>query len=479
LTLRSARRDYSSRHIVVVARRVFGGLNMVAPAEQRNQRFGGYYKSGRKLPAEDAELTHVGPGTPGGEYLRRFWQPVAMSSELGARPLRLRILGEDLVLFRTRQGTLGLLDLHCSHRGTSLEFGIVTDQGISCCYHGWHYGTDGAILETPAEPPDSPIKQRLCHGAYPVRERSGLIFAYMGPPDVEPKFPLYDAEAVPGNRPLTYSLPFACNWLQVHENGMDPIHSVFLHTRASGTQFAEVFGALPVMTFAETRLGMISTTTRRWGDHVWVRTNDSIAPNLCQFGPFWEDGQAEKYFVPPAISRWIVPHDDTSCMTIGWRHFNDRMDPHGRGNPAEIGKGKVDFMGQTPDRAYPERQDQPGDYDAQVSQRPISVHALEHLGASDVGVAMLRRQLRTGTQAVKSGGRVAEAPRDGAGIIPTFAHDTIIRAPLTNRSDDQAFLRQIGDMVERIVVDSADHPRDLRPAHIEKQIRKGLKDLRA
>ena len=129
------------------------------------QAYSGYFK--RDIPREDEELTHVGPGEPCGEYLRRFWQPVAMASELTDVPLAVRILGEDLVLIRSLRGEIGLLNRHCSHRGTSLEYGKVTDEGVQCCYHGWHYAVNGQILETPGEDPDSQIKHRLTHGAYP------------------------------------------------------------------------------------------------------------------------------------------------------------------------------------------------------------------------------------------------------------------------------------------------------------------------
>src|SRR5581483_1058955 len=136
--------------------------------------------------------THVGPGTPCGEYFRRFWLPVGLSSALDDLPRAVRILGEDLVLFRDGRGRIGLIAAHCSHRGTSLEFGTVERDGLRCCYHGWLYGHDGCVLETPGEPPESTIRGRLYHGAYPTREFRGLVFAYMGPPEKLPEFPIYD-----------------------------------------------------------------------------------------------------------------------------------------------------------------------------------------------------------------------------------------------------------------------------------------------
>jgi phenylpropionate dioxygenase-like ring-hydroxylating dioxygenase large terminal subunit len=152
----------------------------------------------RERPGEDEELTRVGPGTPCGEYLRRFWQPIILSSELTDLPRRIRILGEDLVVFRDKRGAIGLLELYCPHRGTSLEFGLIGEKGIRCCYHGWLFDVDGTILETPGEPADSTLKDRLFHGAYPVHENVGLVFAYMGPPEKRPAFPRLDTYDLPG-----------------------------------------------------------------------------------------------------------------------------------------------------------------------------------------------------------------------------------------------------------------------------------------
>jgi phenylpropionate dioxygenase-like ring-hydroxylating dioxygenase large terminal subunit len=129
------------------------------------------------VATEDKELTHVGAGTPCGEYLRRFWLPVALTSQLTDLPLALRVMGEDLVMFHDLSGRIGLLHKACSHRRTSLEYDVISERGIRCCYHGWLFDVDGKILETPGEPENSPIKGNLCQGAYPVREYKGLDFA--------------------------------------------------------------------------------------------------------------------------------------------------------------------------------------------------------------------------------------------------------------------------------------------------------------
>ncbi|MGH9695492.1 MAG: Rieske 2Fe-2S domain-containing protein, partial [Bryobacteraceae bacterium] len=152
-------------------------------------------------------------------------------------------MGEDLVAFRDRRGRLGVLQLHCPHRGTSLEYGIVSEAGIRCCYHGWLFDVDGKILEMPSEPSSSTLKDRLFQGAYPAMECNGIVFAYMGPPEKKPDFPIYDSHVIENYRHEPGLCQFVpCNWLQIRENTMDPVHTSFLHTIISGTQFTDEFG---------------------------------------------------------------------------------------------------------------------------------------------------------------------------------------------------------------------------------------------
>ncbi|WP_304308442.1 aromatic ring-hydroxylating dioxygenase subunit alpha [Pseudacidovorax intermedius] len=409
---------------------------------------------------EDAELTHVESSAPAGEYLRRFWQPIALSSELGELPKKVRMFGEPLVLFRTKSGTPGLLELHCSHRGTSLEFGICEDEGLRCCYHGWLFGVDGTILETPGDPPESTLRHNVCHGAYPVIEYKGLIFGYFGPPELKPEFPIYDSYEREGDRLVPYAITYPCNWLQVHENVMDPAHAVFLHTRISFTQFAEVWGELPEMDFVPTPTGMVYVTTRRWGDNVWVRSNDILLPNLAQVGHIWEDGAEPKAFSRVAITRWTTPVDNTTCRIIGWRHFHPDADPRGIADERLCGVESVDFFGQNGDRPYEERQRMPGDFDAQVSQRPIAVHQMENLTRCDRGVAMLRQLLRRQIKRVAEGQPPTLSPVRAGGLVPTYAHDTVVQIPAADAADAQADaerLREIAKAITSIVVKGDHH----------------------
>lgn len=423
---------------------------------------------------EDAELTHVEGNAPAGEYLRRFWQPIALSSELGELPKKVRMFGEPLVLFRTKSGTPGLLELHCSHRGTSLEFGICEDEGLRCCYHGWLFGVDGTILETPGDPPESTLRHNVCHGAYPVIEYKGLIFGYFGPPELKPEFPIYDSYEREGDRLVPYVITYPCNWLQVHENVMDPAHAVFLHTRISFTQFAEVWGELPEMDFVPTPTGMVYVTTRRWGDNVWVRSNDILLPNLAQVGHIWEDGAEPKAFSRVAITRWTTPVDNTTCRIIGWRHFHPEADPRGIADESLCGVESVDFFGQNGDRPYEDRQRMPGDFDAQVSQRPIAVHQMENLTRCDRGVAMLRQLLRRQIKRVAEGQAPTLSPVRSGGLVPTYAHDTVVQIPAAESADphaDTERLREIAKAITNIVVKGAHHEAVDRDAQVHALIR--------
>ena len=404
----------------------------------------------RDVPQEDTELTHVGPGTPCGEYFRRFWHPVGFSRELTDLPRRIKILGEDLVLFRDLSGRVGLLQLHCSHRGTSLEFGRLAKQGIICCYHGWHFDIDGRIIDTPGEPPQTTIKNRVHHGAYPVHEYGGLVFAYMGPPEKKPPFPIFDTYVLPNHRlaPTVKNI-LPCNWLQMKENCMDPVHTVYLHTVVTGVQFTEAFGEVGNVDWMKSPAGMVYMHTRRVGDNIWVHMNDYLPPNIHQFCATWEDGKLEKKFQRPMITLWNVPIDDTNTMNLGFRHINEaitqeELDRMNAQKNSLTGEG----FGQNGNRPYEERQRIPGDYDAQVGQRPIAVHALEHLGTTDRGVVMLRRIVREGIRAVQSGEDPEFLHREEGQVIPTYSNDTIIRLPKPDSYEaEKRFLYETGRKV--------------------------------
>lgn len=182
------------------------------------------------MSAEAQErLTRVGPGTPMGALLRRYWHPIAGSSEISpGGAIATRILGEDLVIFRGADGTVGVLHRRCRHRGTALEHGVVDDDGIRCPYHGWRFARDGACTEIPTEEPGSPVLARARTTAYPARELGGLVWAYLGPAPA-PILPRWDLLTWEGVLRDIGRAVIPCNWLQIMENSVDPTHVEWLH----------------------------------------------------------------------------------------------------------------------------------------------------------------------------------------------------------------------------------------------------------
>jgi 5,5'-dehydrodivanillate O-demethylase len=174
-------------------------------------------------------ITQVGPGTPMGELLRRYWFPVAASSELKNSPTKkVRLLGEDLVLYKDKSGNLGLIQERCPHRGVSLVYGIPQENGLRCQYHGWCFNNEGQCTEQPNEPETSTFKDRVKISAYKAQELGGLIFAYMGP-EPAPLLPRYDGFVVDNSIRMIGQAVLPVNFLQVMENSMDPIHTEWLH----------------------------------------------------------------------------------------------------------------------------------------------------------------------------------------------------------------------------------------------------------
>src|SRR5689334_2958819 len=216
-----------------------------------------------------ADLAHVGPGTPAGEWFRRYWVMIGVTAELYDIPHAVRVLGEDLVLFRDDRGELGLLGLHCPHRGSSLEYGDIEDGGIRCPYHGWLFDVRGHCLDMPAEPRDSQFPQKVKHLSYPVRELGGLVFAYMGadrknPPPLPNYSPLIDRG---GQRQIEPVRRCSYNWFNFFENSADPAHICILHRHAGygeqtwGNQFFS-YREMPKFDFVEMSYGMKVVMTK-------------------------------------------------------------------------------------------------------------------------------------------------------------------------------------------------------------------------
>jgi phenylpropionate dioxygenase-like ring-hydroxylating dioxygenase large terminal subunit len=436
--------------------------------------YSGYFLT--DVPPPDDELTSVGPGTPMGEYMRRFWHPLCLSEELKDLPKATKILGQELVMFRDKSNRVGVLHKHCSHRGSSLEYGMVSERGLRCCYHGWLYDVDGTILETPGEPPDSTLKDRFFHGAYPTYEYKGIVFAYFGPPDDMPAFPIRDVWVEPDVNMVPFSLEVGNNWLQTQENNLDPSHSSFLHTRVT-EHFAGSFTEVPRIDYQVVGdgTGVIYSCKRRLGDYMWVRQLHTFLPNESHVGTVYHDGTSQLYFQRALWSRWITPRDDTSAIYLGWRHFGNEY-PGGR--EEECGLGKIDMPGQVKVKDYEESQRFPGDWEAQASQRSIAVHSLEHMGTTDGGVALIRKALR---DALHGNAPKAWPNPNPNGVVEAkpvnlYTEDTVLKIPPTGEyKKEWALLGEVGDRVSDIIFDADRLSGRERIDHVQKE----LKELEA
>lgn len=452
-----------------------------ADGKRQNIPFGGYHYT--QIPAEAADLTHVGPGTPMGEYMRRFWQPVCLSEELGDLPKAIRILGENLVAFRDKSGNIGVLHRQCSHRGASLEFGIIQDHGIRCCYHGWKFDVDGRLLETPCEPAESKIKDSVCQGSYPAFERSGLVFAYMGPPEEKPEFPEYDCYTQPSDNDLVaFSNIYPCNWLQVFENIMDHMHTAVLHnhmtvdgvdSEVSAGVSLEGFGDMPVMHWepVHDKQAMVFAAGRRVGENrVWIRITEMTFPHLTQIGSLMPSA-AENRHSTVGMSRWHVPVDDRNTILFGWRHFNDEADPEHKGDRNDCGVDKIDFLdGQTGERTYEEGQRAPGDWEALVSQGEIAVHDREHPGKSDIGVYLCRKLLRDNMKAVSEGKRVGRVRKENEQGLHIYSQDTVLNIPTATDRNDRDLIMELNKKIVAIMREGDELPSSERDAHIRNRL---------
>ena len=356
---------------------------------------------GKPAPTSRKELTEVGPGTPMGELLRRYWHPIGLAADATDTPRQVRVLGEDLILFRDKQGRAGLVYPHCAHRGTSLLYGKVEENGIRCCYHGWLFSADGRCLEQPCEPEGGKFREKVRQPWYPVQEQYGLVWAYMGPPEKKPTLPRYEAlenldpgefleandRSIGGGGPQIID----CNWLQHYENLVDPFHVVVLHSTFSGTQFVEQMALMPQVSWDKVELGVRTTSVRQLDDgKTFRRVSQAAIPTLRvipspRLGKF---GRVESL-------GWILPIDD--------HHF--RIYVVGRVSEAgELAKMRSRQNGKLwEELTEEEHRASPGDYEAMVSQGKIARHSEEHLATSDRGIVMLRRFLQAQVEAVQRG----------------------------------------------------------------------------
>ncbi len=365
-----------------------------------------------------ADLARVGRGTPAGDWFRRYWLVVGTTRELRDIPQAVKILGEDLVLFRDPHGKLGLLGLYCPHRGTSLEYGDIEDGGIRCAYHGWLFSVEGGCLEMPAEPNDSRFPQKVKHLSYPVRELGGLIFAHLGPDaDNPPPLPKYKALADPaGQRSLENTRSYDYNWFNFIENGADPVHFSILH-RADpndGTWRSWFFNFKDVPPFdaLETPYGMkvISRKPGPTPETEYVDEKSFALPSILQIGDtefthFKEAKEALAKGSRNAHFMFVTPNDDDHFTLFTVNHYTgsdpkffQKLAPSRRIGP-NVEKKEYDKRKYSPFRGSVRSED----IMTQSTQGRIGERQ-EQLATSDKGVILIRKIILNAIQVVQEGG---------------------------------------------------------------------------
>src|SRR5688572_92324 len=384
--------------------------------------------------ADNERVTRSGPGTPLGRLMRAYWQPAALVSEMPAeRPVKaVRLLGEDLVLFR-RAGGWALVGRFCAHRGVDLSFGRLEDGNLRCLYHGWLYGPDGRCLEQPAEPEHSTFASRVRIPSYPCEERNGIVFAYLGEGD-PPPFPDYDCFTAPDAYTFAFKGLWECNWLQALEVGIDPAHASYLHqffededrSKAYGKQFRDASTdsdmpmtqvmrehGRPTIEVEPVGYGLRILTIRDLGNgKTHVRVTNQIFPHAISI-PLSQEMM---------LTQWHVPIDDVNCYwyTV-FTSFGAPVDKAAmRAQRLQVyelreyrsRKNRTNAYGFDPHeqqtRTYTGMGEDINVHDqwAVESQGPIQDRTREHLGQSDKAISAYRRLLKRSIEQVRKG----EAP---------------------------------------------------------------------
>jgi 5,5'-dehydrodivanillate O-demethylase len=359
------------------------------------------------LTAEENErLTRVGAGTPMGNLLRRYWHPVAGLTQMDERWTHpVRILGEDLVLFKTRRGEFGLIGASCPHRRASLLYGIPADDGIRCPYHGWKFDGTGQCLEQPNEPADSTFKDKVALPGYPVQEMGGLLWAYLGPLPA-PLIPRYDGFVVEGTIRHCGRAVVNCNWLQIMENSVDPLHTEWLHGQLY--EFLREQRGAPLKVAISRKHKKIAFDEFRWGivkrrllegqsetASDWVTGHPILFPNMLSVGSGGGDWTQYTFQIR-------VPRDDVSTNHFWFHAF---VPPAGADVPQRL-------LDRVPIYDVPIKDDNgqylleyvhAQDIMAWETQGPIADRTLEGIGTTDIGLVTFRKMLQRELKNVEEG----------------------------------------------------------------------------
>jgi phthalate 4,5-dioxygenase len=395
------------------------------------------------LSKEENELvTRIGPGTPMGQVMRRYWVPALLAEEIpepDCPQVRVRLLGENLVAFRDTNGEVGLLGAHCPHRGAPLFFGRNEAGGLRCVYHGWKFDREGRCLEQPNEPPESTFKDKIRHTAYPCLEAAGVVWAYLGPPEKRPPPPAMEWARLPAGHAFCSKTYEACNYLQAMEGGLDTSHSSFLHRHDASLAHRSTLDyrrrvTAPRLEVLNTDYGYSYASVRhlREENRNYVRAYHFVMP-------FQQMRAFEGYEGKPAMKGHLwVPVDDEQTFVYNWFC-------HGDGSPlspTEIHQEESE-AGRGPDALLPgyrlrrnpsndylmDREAQrteswtgiPGvntqDFAMQEGMGAIYDRTQEHLGTADVAIITMRRLLLQAAREVQAGHDPLGATASSVGTV--------------------------------------------------------------
>jgi phthalate 4,5-dioxygenase len=398
---------------------------------------------------QNQRITQTARHTPAGELLRRYWQPAALVDELaGGRPaVPVELFGEQLVMFRGEQGEYGLVGRQCPHRGADLKFGRLEDSGIRCPFHGWLFDINGKCVEQPAEPAGSNFHTKINHTAYPCIERSGIVFAYLGPGD-PPPLPSYDCFVAPEAFTFAFKGHIDANWLQALEVGIDPAHASFLHRffedkdpeEGYGQQFRDSTQEIPVtkllretvrpeIEVEETDSGMRIKTLRDLGNAgMHVRVTNLAFPNAIVI-PMSND---------MTISQWHVPINDRECywyaIFTDFEHEVDRQAMRDQRLELYSQPDYKPLRNRANDWGYDPEEQRTQTYtgmgmdinvhDNWAIESPGTVfdRSTEHLGTTDKAIIAYRKMLMAAIDDVDAG---KDAPKLGVALKGPVAVDTI------------------------------------------------------
>jgi 5,5'-dehydrodivanillate O-demethylase len=368
-------------------------------------------------------LTQVGRGTPMGSLMRRYWQPFCAVSDMDGKWTRpVRLLGEDLVLFRNREGKLGLIQKQCPHRRASFLHGIPTQEGIRCPYHGWEFNTEGQCTDQPNEVVNCAFRDKVQIDAYPVEELGGLLFAYMGPKPA-PLLPRFDGFIAPGAIRMMGRALLPVNWLQIMENSLDPIHTEWLHghhyeflKEQEGVKVAISTHHLKI-DFREFEFGITKHRLLEGhseDDDDWRIGHPVVFPNMLAVG---NGDEMTRYY----SFQIRVPVDDEHTLHL-W--YNAYIPPPGAAVPKRLFEKvhtyEVPFLDDKGEFIVDNVDGQ--DIMAWITQGTIADRTLENLGASDKGVATYRKVLRREMKKIEQG-------QDPMGIVRDEARNVRIDLP--------------------------------------------------